>query len=62
MFEYLNSMEQLKKKDCYINPDRVRNLIDTYNVNKCELSVNLEPECYVSTQFLYSFKSDNIVK
>ena len=41
----------LNEKDFYINPDRVRNLIDTFNVNKCELPVNLQPECYVSIQF-----------
>ena len=41
----------LNEKYYYINPDRVRNLIDTYNINTCELPVNLQPECYVSIQF-----------
>ena len=52
VFEYLNSMKPfLNEKDFYINPVRVRNLIHTYNVNKCELPENLHPECYVSIQF-----------
>ena len=41
----------LNKKYFYINPDRVKKLIDIYIVNKCKLPVNLEPECYVSIQF-----------
>ena len=52
LFEYLNSMEHfLNKTDFYINPDSARNLIHTYNVNKCELPENFHPECYVSIQF-----------
>ena len=52
VFEYLNSMKPfLNQKDFYVNPVRVRNLIHTYNVNKCELPENLQPECYVSIQF-----------
>ena len=36
----------------FINPRRVRNLIDTYTSNKYELPVNLDSENYVSTQFI----------
>ena len=53
MLEYLNLMKQfLNRKDVFINPQRVSNLIDTYIINKCELPVNLEPEYYVSIQFI----------
>ena len=38
----------LNEKYYYTTSDSIRNLIDTYNVNKCKLPVNLQPECYVS--------------
>ena len=53
MFEYLNLIKQfINRKDLFINPQRVRNLIDTYIINICELPVNLEPENYASIQFI----------
>ena len=53
MFEYLNLMNFFKiEMDFLINSRRVRNLIDTYTSNKYKLRVNLEPENYVSIQFI----------
>ena len=53
VFEYLNSMKLfLNRNDFFINPQRVRNFIDTYTSNNCELPVNLEPENYVNIQFI----------
>ena len=52
VFEFINSMKNVfNKTDYFIHPQRVRNLIDTYNINKCILPENLETECYVSIQY-----------
>ena len=36
----------------FINPRKVRNLIESCTINKCKLHVNLESENYVSIQFI----------
>ena len=43
----------LDGNDFFINPRKVRNLIEIYAINKCKLPVNLESENYVSIQFIY---------
>ena len=42
----------LKRNDVFISPQKVRNLIDTFTINKCQLTNNLESENYVSTQLI----------
>ena len=36
----------------FISPRKVRNLIDTFTINKFQLPNNLESKNYVSTQFI----------